>query len=496
MNNKDEKIIIIGGGLSGLSAGVHLLLLGYTDVTIYEKNDVCGGFCTSWPRKGYLIDGCIHWMTGTNEESAFHNVWSRTGALEGTKVFQPDYYSICEYGGKKVTIWADPDKLNSELKRVSSEDDDLIDEFTSAIKAYSVFDTPADKPDELLSKKENMSRLFGLRSAAAYLKRFGSLPLDEFAGEFKSPILRKVISTLLIGGYNTHYIILTLNNYWRKNAGIPLCGSLGVAKNISSRFTSLGGKIVLGRAVNKVITEGSSFKGIELEGGETVSADKCISCVNAMHLTKDLLEGKVVLSEHEKRFLDLASYPLISGILVSFAASLGDGAPLSGCFDGEITTSILKRDFVYYRYYNYFQGKDGKYVLECFIVTNALEAAEYIRLKENDPDAYEREKELLKKEVESAFLSKFGATARLEHLDTATPATMKRYSNAYLGSYMSFVPRARAVPLPGSQRTPVRGLYLGGINAFDYGGIPFAMISGRKAAQLLSYDDGNDYEFV
>ena len=41
------KLLIIGGGISGLSAGIRALEKGYS-VDIYEKNANAGGCCTGW----------------------------------------------------------------------------------------------------------------------------------------------------------------------------------------------------------------------------------------------------------------------------------------------------------------------------------------------------------------------------------------------------------------------------------------------------------------
>ena len=54
-----KKIIIIGAGLSGLTAGIYAQMAGF-DAEIYEKHTIVGGECTGWDRKGYHIDNCIH----------------------------------------------------------------------------------------------------------------------------------------------------------------------------------------------------------------------------------------------------------------------------------------------------------------------------------------------------------------------------------------------------------------------------------------------------
>ena len=60
---KDRHIVIIGGGLAGLSAGCYARASGFR-TTIVEHNLALGGVCTAWTRGPYTIDGCIQWLTG------------------------------------------------------------------------------------------------------------------------------------------------------------------------------------------------------------------------------------------------------------------------------------------------------------------------------------------------------------------------------------------------------------------------------------------------
>ena len=59
----NQHIVVVGGGLAGLSTGCYALANGW-DVTILEHNLALGGVCTAWQRGPYLMDGCIHWLTG------------------------------------------------------------------------------------------------------------------------------------------------------------------------------------------------------------------------------------------------------------------------------------------------------------------------------------------------------------------------------------------------------------------------------------------------
>ena len=45
-----KKVVIIGGGIAGMTAGVLLQKAGFA-TEIYEKNALPGGQCTGWKRR-------------------------------------------------------------------------------------------------------------------------------------------------------------------------------------------------------------------------------------------------------------------------------------------------------------------------------------------------------------------------------------------------------------------------------------------------------------
>jgi len=75
------KVNIIGAGIAGLSAGCYLQMNGY-DTEIYELHSICGGLCTSWKRKGYTFDGCIHWLVGSSPGENFYRLWNELVDME------------------------------------------------------------------------------------------------------------------------------------------------------------------------------------------------------------------------------------------------------------------------------------------------------------------------------------------------------------------------------------------------------------------------------
>jgi phytoene dehydrogenase-like protein len=76
----EKKVVIIGAGLAGLSAGIHLQQRGI-QTEIFEMAGQAGGMCTAWERGGYRFDGCIHWMVGTQPGNDFNRLYLEIDAL-------------------------------------------------------------------------------------------------------------------------------------------------------------------------------------------------------------------------------------------------------------------------------------------------------------------------------------------------------------------------------------------------------------------------------
>ena len=76
-----KKVIVIGAGISGLTAAVYARRSGF-EVVVLEKAGNPGGVSTSWCRKGYTFEGGVHWLIGAKEDQPLHAVWKETGALQ------------------------------------------------------------------------------------------------------------------------------------------------------------------------------------------------------------------------------------------------------------------------------------------------------------------------------------------------------------------------------------------------------------------------------
>ena len=83
-----KSIIIIGAGIAGLSAGCYAQMNGFR-TKIFELHDLPGGLCTAWERKGYIFDGCIHYLFGSGAGPAVQRHVAGIGRAAGPPVYRP-----------------------------------------------------------------------------------------------------------------------------------------------------------------------------------------------------------------------------------------------------------------------------------------------------------------------------------------------------------------------------------------------------------------------
>jgi len=103
MSNK--KVIIIGAGISGLSAGCYLQMNEY-DTEIFELHSIAGGLCTAWKKSGYIFDGCIHSVGGLNPRYKMHEYWNELIDLDQMKFYFYDELSkVIDENGNTISLY-------------------------------------------------------------------------------------------------------------------------------------------------------------------------------------------------------------------------------------------------------------------------------------------------------------------------------------------------------------------------------------------------------
>lgn len=484
------KVSIIGGGVSGLAAGIYAQLSGM-ESEIYEGHTVIGGQCTSWKRRGFHIDNCVHWMTGTSPKKEIYKVWQDVGVTgHDCPMIQHDYFLQVDYNGVKGHAWRDLNKMEEELTAISPEDAAEVRALVKAIRKFQTIELPALKPREQMGFWDIIKVLWTMRKAIPVAAKYGKLTIGDLAKRFKSPVIRQIIYNYVP---DTYFAISTLYMYAMFSAGnadLPLGGSDSITLKMRDRYLQLGGKISTKKKAVSVNIDGTVCKSISFEDGTTVAADNII-CATDISVAYQLIGQKYMDAHFRNCFSNPKNFPVFSDVNVYLAVDTTTGdMPSMEVFNCE-PYKIAGREYDTVIVNNFADqpgfAPEGKSVLEILIVQYDYQYDFWNDLYNSDREAYKAEKQRIAQEIIARMEKHYPKLqGKLETLEITTPKSFNRYTGAYKGAYMGFVqtPWVKKEVHSGA----VEGLdnfILAGQWLQTPGGLPNALVTGRFAVQRL-----------
>lgn len=493
----DRKIIIIGGGIAGLAAGCYARMNGY-EAVIHEAHSMAGGQCVSWERKGFTIDGSLHWLTGARRQGMFYQFWDELGAAKDLSVYDHEAYMRWQApDGREVIWWRDPKRLERHLLELSPADAKPIHQLCRLVRKIGPMPLPTDKPFSLLKKHEIFGVILRLIPYGGAFKQLTEVSIGGFASRFQSPLiaasLRQLIfceNVVLMGAASTLGMLGT------GGSASPMGGSLVFTRAIEKRFLDLGGTLRLNSPVERIEVADGRALGIVLADGSHEQADWVVAACD-LGLTLDkLLEGKFPSPEH-RGLLEASTEKYQSAVQVTFGIAGRLDWPVASLFQnlyldepiaypGGRTNRLVLKDY----------GPDplmapaGKSVVTAMVMVD--DPKPWLDLA-SDRAAYLLAKDRIAAQIAAAIeRAQPGFRARIEMTDVATPHTYRRYTGTLEGRFMSYVMtpdnanRMQAIPqtVPG-----VEGLYLAGMWLSSPGGVPGAAKTARDALQLICHTD-------
>ncbi|OGO18935.1 MAG: hypothetical protein A2144_13800 [Chloroflexi bacterium RBG_16_50_9] len=491
----EKSIIIIGGGLTGLSAGCYGQMNGYR-TSVFEMHDKTGGVCTGWQRKGYTIDGAMHWLVGTNPGKAFYSFWQELGVAQGWQVVDHDQYLRVELeGGKVFTIYADIERFKEQMMELGPEDKDVIDEFIKAICTCSRIDLPVDKPPELYNIVD-MAGMVKMLPYMSFMRKWGKKSTTDFVNRFRSPVLRQALGIALASDVQPIPMLMMLMTFaWLhlKMAGYLIGGALALTGAIQRRYLGLDGELRLKSRVEKILVEDDKAVGVRLANGSEYRGDIVISAADGRTTIFDMLEGKYV-DDKVRGFYDRPQlFPPLVYVGLGMARKFEDVPPSVAGMSFPLKEPVIiagkehKRLGVQVYNFDPTLAPVGKTVIKVQFNTDY----DYWERLGQELERYKEEKERIADQVIARLDQRFpGLTARVAMRDVATPLTWVRYTGNWRGSYegwllhnWNFTTRM-GKSLPG-----LDNFYMAGQWVEPGGGMPAAAMSGRQVIQLICKRD-------
>ena len=485
-----KKVIVIGGGIAGLSAGIYALRCGF-DVTVLESHSIAGGNCTSWKRSGYLFEGGMHWLTGSDKKEPIHKMWRTVGALDDSvRIHHPEPFIEYDYKGVPIRFYRDVDITEKHLLSLAPADAKEIKTLCNNIRKVKNLAMPVtDLRGVKVTKKTRppISLLFSAISAIRMMRAFSKISRDEYVSRFTHEGLCEMLRALTSEKTGVVPLFFTMGTLARGDGGFPEGGSLPFVGRIVNTFKSLGGELLLNTRGDRVIVENGKAVGV-MTDGKNMPADAVIITADTMSIDR-LFDTPPKAPWLEEMYA--VTVPTMATFL-----SLGINADLKKYQKGLVfklkqPISLWSQKYEYLSVTNYasdpFYSPEGKTA-----ITVILDGDTYdLWKKAKEENVYLEEKQKLADAVIEALSGLIPEIkGQVEVCDVATPLTYERYCGNWKGSWMTEMTPSMKMKNYPAVINGLSGVYFAGQRMMPPGGLPVALMTGRTAVQHLCRDTG------
>lgn len=495
-DQKADSIIIIGAGFAGLSAGIYAQMNGYK-TTLFEMHDMPGGLCTAWKRKGYTIDGCIHWLVGSSPDSSMHAMWEEVGIAKGSRFINMDrYISFIDSNGRELIFYNDLNKLEKHLLAFSPSDKRPIKDFINGIRLCLHFDSSSKQAPLFKKLKKGLKMMTDFALKWKTVKRWMNTTAEEFSERFKDPMLRHAFRELWFPEFSVIFVMFTFAFLHNKNAGYPIGGSMPMSKSLESRYLQLGGTIHYKSKVDKILVKDKQAYGIRLSDGTEHQADRVISAADGYSTIFKMLRGKYGDYRTSSPYEKWAVFPPLIYVGLGINNSFPDlPHSVSGLviqLKNKITIAEKDIDWLNIHPYQHDPtlAPENKTTMVVMIATSYP----YWAKRYEDPKAYKTEKEDIARTVISALEESFpGISNQVEMTDVATPMTFERYTGNWQGSFEGWLitPQNASTVIKKMPQT-INGLsnfFMCGQWVEPGGGLPTSVMSAKRLIKQICKQD-------
>lgn len=287
-----KKVVIVGAGPGGLSAGMLLASKGY-DTTIYEKESNVGGRNSFFQLGDYCFDiGPTFFMM----KDVLENIFEKTGKqledyVEITRL--DPLYRLNYSNGKELYPSPDKEKMKQTMESFSPGSFQgylryLGKEKKKYDKLIPCLSIPYGKFSDFLSMH--------LIKALPYLDAHTSL-YNVLSRYFQDPMMRLAFT------FQAKYIgmspwsapgTFSIISYIEHGGGVyHTTGGLNkLSSGMAKAFTEFGGKIMLSSPAKKVIVEQGKASGVLLSDGSVENADYTIINEDFAHAMTNIVDSK------------------------------------------------------------------------------------------------------------------------------------------------------------------------------------------------------------
>jgi phytoene dehydrogenase-like protein len=493
-----KNMVIVGGGIAGLSTGCYACMNGYKTV-IFEMHNIPGGLCTAWKRKGYTFDISMHMLTGS-KTGPIRKMWQELDVIKDRSFHYHDEYMRIESGEKILNVCTNAHLLEEQMLALSPLDTKLTKEFVRLVTGRSMMGAVSLKPAEMTGLFDRLKMVVAILPFLGTLRKYGKQTIQEFAERFQDPFLRTAVRFFIDspGWPMLRFPMVALAGFTKScvlEAGVPLGGSQEVVFNMADYYLKLGGKIHYRSRVKDVIIENDQAVGVCLEDGTEHRADIVVWAGDGHTIIFDILGGRYLSDEVRSMYDDWIPVLPMVHVMLGVNRDMSQephriiyklGKPINIAGEEHIWLLFLHHCF------DPSMAPPGKSAVEVWYATRY----DYWEQLVQDRVRYEEEKKRIA-DFTIAELDKRwpGFASQVEVVDVPTPITYHRYTGNWQGSpdgwYITsdnMTKQTMLRSLPGLSNFHMVGQW-----TVPFSGTVMAALSGRQLIQLLCKRDGKPF---
>ena len=498
-----KKIVIIGAGIGGLTAGNLLAKKGH-QVTLFEAHSTPGGYIAGFSRRGYYFESGT--LSFESSSQVFH-VMKKIGVYDKINFVKKEPFRfVSDEFDSTINSWDDMKQLlyssYSDQKENINSFFAVLDPIIKELKTISSIPSPTYAKG---IKKLYLGLLFLLKGGRfmKLFKKYGPVTVLEFVSQFfkKDTRIFNFLSTLgypEMSSIGLAGMMEMFTDFWTVKDGLQSWTDV-----LADNFKQLGGDLKLNAYVDKIITKNGTAVGVKV-GDQTYRADYVLSAGDYKKTFLKLLDNKSLIPNEmlnrikeapvSKPFftaylgLNLPNDLLrknmqVAAIMLFNTLRQGDAEnPFDQDFFDKYPLVIYSPSMI-----NQQLAPDGKSSL-------MIQAISPHGWMDNWGGGNKEKYTSLKKRVMETFIKRTEAVIPnlsnyIDYADAATPLTYERYTHNTDGAHTSWSidPRKSYYSSGTTMKidTPVKHLYISSGWATPYGGVPEAMGVGYTCAQLI-----------
>lgn len=275
LHKYDYDAVIVGAGISGLVCGCYLAKAGMKTL-ILEKNAKPGGYCTSFTRKGFNFDACVHSLGSFREGGNIRMILQELDLEDRLKITRHNPSDIIVTPDFKLHFWNDLNKTIQEFQGAFPQEKENIEAFF-----------------EYINKCEGL-----------LLGSLRSITFDKLLNKyFKDDKLKNVLSFPLLGnaGLSGKRIsaltgALIYKEFMFDGGYYPDGSIQALADVLVERFKEFGGEALFADPARRIMLDNNRVVGVESKKKGLISSEYVISNADATQTFVSLI-GKEFMSK-------------------------------------------------------------------------------------------------------------------------------------------------------------------------------------------------------